>query len=190
MSDDRFRTIAGTLLLAAGLVTLLGFVTAASLYPGYNVADQTISALGAAEAPAASARVFNGALGLAGLLAVGGAVGLHRADEGTLLAGVIGATGLGGMIGIAVFPAQTGAPHAVAAVIAFGGIGLSALLAGRSFGGAFRGVSIVLGVAELLALVGFLTVAGENPLGLGGLERWVAYLGAVWVIAFGGFLQG
>jgi hypothetical membrane protein len=94
------------------------------------------------------------------------------------------------MVGIALFPAHTGAPHLVAALIAFGGIGVGALLAGRVFGGAFGWMSYVLGSAELLALLGFLALAGDNPLGVGGLERWVAYLGAIWVIAFGGYLVG
>lgn len=186
--STRYRVRAGLLLLAAGVVTLLGFVTAASLYPGYSLADQTISALGAADAPAESETVFNVAMALAGLLAVAGAAGLKRAGLGPWLAGVVGATGLGGMIGIAVFPAQTGTPHAIAALIAFGGIGLSAVIAARTFGGAFGWVSLVLGVAELGALAAFIALKGANPLGVGGLERWVAYLGAVWVIAFGGFM--
>lgn len=188
MDDGLSVQIAGMCLLTAGLVTLLGFVTAASLYPGYSVADQTISALGAAAAPSDAAAVFNLAMGLAGLLAVGAAFGLEQASEGRLLAGVLGVTGLGGMVGIAVFPAQTGLPHSVAALIAFGGIGLSALIASHRYGGPIRWVSLVLGIAELLALGAFLALAESNPLGLGGLERWVAYLGAVWVIAFGGFL--
>lgn len=185
---EQYRTMAGILLIAGGIVTLLGFVTAASLYPGYSVADQTISALGASDAPSASKTVFNLAMAVSGLFAVGGAATLQRAGESRLLATVIGITGLGGMIGIAVFPAQTGTPHAIAALIAFGGIGLAAMVAGLRYGGAFGWVSLVLGTAELLALVGFITLMGSNPLGVGGLERWVAYSGAIWVIAFGGFL--
>lgn len=188
MVDWRSSDIAGVCLLAAGLVTLLGFLTAASLYPGYSVADQTISALGAADAPATAATVFNVAMGLAGVLAVAGAIGLERASGSRVLAGVVGITGLGGMVGIAVFPAQTGTPHLIAAIIAFGGIGLSALVTAYCYPGAIRGVSVVLGGAELLALVAFLALGESNPLGVGGLERWVAYLGAVWVIAFGGYM--
>lgn len=185
---DQYWTVAGILLIAGGSVTLLGFVTAASLYPGYSVADQTISALGASDAPTESETVFNLAMTVSGLFAVGGAAALQRAGESRLLATVIGITGLGGMIGIAVFPAQAGTPHAIAALIAFGGIGLAAMVAGLRYGGAFGWVSLVLGTAELLALVGFITLKGSNPLGVGGLERWVAYSGAIWVIAFGGFL--
>lgn len=190
MPTLRSSGVAGVFLLAAGLVTLLGFVTAASLYPGYSVADQTISALGAADAPSESAAVFNLSMGAAGLLAVAGAFALSRSGEERLLAGMIGITGLGGMIGIAIFPAQTGTPHTIAALIAFGGIGLSALGAAYRFAGPFRWVSVVLGGVELLALVAFIVLSGANPLGIGGLERWVAYLGAAWVIAFGGFLVG
>lgn len=190
MVDIRSSEIAGVFLLAAGLVTLLGFVTAASLYPTYSVADQTISALGAADATADAATVFNFSMALAGLLAVGASFGLTCVSEGRLLAGVVGVTGLGGMVGIAVFPSQTGTPHLIAALIAFAGIGLAALVAASRFRGPIRWVSLVLGVAVLLTLVGYLVLGRSNPLGIGGLERWVAYLGAVWVIAFGGFLLG
>jgi hypothetical membrane protein len=182
------RQVAGVSLVGMGLVTLLGFVTAASLYPGYSVADQTISAMGAADAPAASSTVFNAAMVVAGLLTLVSAVALYRATGRRLLTVVVAVTGVGGFVGVGLFPSQTGLPHFVAALIAFVGAGVSALLVAAGVGGLLRYLSASLGVLELLALVLFVSIGPENPLGIGGLERWVAYLGLLWAIAFGGAL--
>jgi len=70
METGRARALAGTALVGGGALTVLGFVTAEALYPGYSAADQTISALGAASAPAASQAAFNGTMILAGVLVV------------------------------------------------------------------------------------------------------------------------
>lgn len=187
-SPDRARTVAGAAFLAGGVLTMLGFTTAEALYPGYSTSTQTISALGAAGAPAASQAVFNGAMVAAGGLTLVAAYGLARASERRALVGVVAGTGVGGFAGVGLFPAQTGLPHLVAALIAFGGIGVAALLVAATWRGPFRYASAALGTLELLALVGFLVLEGSTPLGIGGLERWVAYLGAAWAAGFGGAL--
>lgn len=188
METDRYRTVAGVSFVAGGAVTILGVVTAETLVPGYSTATQTISALGAARGTAASHLVFNGAMVTAGLLAVVAAYGLHRVFERRLLTAVVAVTGVGGLMGVGLFPSETGLPHFVAALLAFGGIGLSALVVATTVRGPFRYVSAVLGGVELIALGLFLSLGGSTPLGIGGLERWVAYLGLVWTVAFGGFL--
>lgn len=187
-TEGRALTLAGAAFLAGSVLTTLGFTTAEAFYPGYSTSTQTISALGAAGAPAASRAVFNGVMVVAGALTLVAAYGLARADESRALAGVVAVTGGGGFAGVGLFPAQTGLPHLVAALLAFGGIGVAALLAAATRRGPFRYASAALGVLELLALVGFLVLQGATPLGIGGLERWVAYLGAVWAAAFGGVL--
>lgn len=184
---DRTRTLAGIALVAGGACTVLGFVTAEVLYPGYSAADQTISALGAAGAPAASRTVFNATMAVAGALLVGVAAALRRLYDSTAFAAVAALSGVG-VAGVGVFPAQTGLPHALAAFAAFGGVGVTALVAASVLRGPFRYVSAVLGGLELVAFALFVTVQGGTPLGVGGLERWVAYLGLLWVTAFGGYL--
>ncbi|MFB6104997.1 MAG: DUF998 domain-containing protein [Halobacteriaceae archaeon] len=188
MASPRFRTVAGLSFMGAGTVLTLGFVTAAALFPGYSMAHDTISALGAAEGTAASNLVFNGAMILAGILAVVAAYALYRVSENPVFTGVVAVTAVGGYIGVGVFPAQTGLPHFLAAMIAFVGTGIAALVTALVVRGPFRSVAFVLGVAELIALLAFVALGGANPLGVGGLERWVAYLGVVWAIGFGGYL--
>lgn len=188
MHAEQYRTVAGVALVGAGVVTLLAFVTAAARYPGYSVATQTISALGALGAPEASRTVFNPAMVVAGVLTVTAAYGLHRVYGRRSLTAVVAAVGVGGFVGVGLFPAGTGLPHLAAAMVAFVGTGVAALVVTATVRGPFRYVSAVLGVLELVAFGLFLTVGGSTPLGIGGLERWVAYLGVVWAIAFGGVL--
>lgn len=188
MDTDTARTVAGLSLVGAGTVTVLGIVTAETLVPGYSTASQTISALGSASGTPASRAVFNTAMILTGLLTLVAAYGLHHVYERRLLTGLLALTGVGGSVGVGVFPSQTGLPHVIAAMIAFGGMGVSALVVARTVHGPFRSLSAVFGILELTAFVLFLTLPGSTPLGIGGLERWVAYLGVLWAIAFGGFL--
>lgn len=188
MQTDGYQTVAGVSFIAGGAVTILGFITAETLFPGYSTATQTISALGAARGTDGSRLVFNSAMVLAGLLSVVAAYGLHRVFERRLLTAVVAVTGVGGLMGVGLFPSQTGLPHFIAALLAFGGIGLSALVAATTVRGPFRYICAVLGSLELIALGLFLSLGGSTPLGIGGLERWVAYLGLVWTVAFGGFL--
>lgn len=188
MASDSARTLAGLSLIGVGVVTILGFVTAEALYPGYSAANDTISALGATGSTPASTLVFNGTMVFSGLLLSVGAYGLHRVYERRLLTGTALLTGLGGFVGVGLFPAQVGVVHFVAALFAFVGAGVTALVVATVVRGPFRYVSAVLGVLELLALVGFVFVGETNPLGVGGIERWVAYLGLGWAVAFGGFV--
>jgi len=188
MTQTRDRTLAGvTFVVTAGLL-LLGFVTAESQFPGYSTSTQTISALGSAEATPASRAVFNGLMILSGGVTLVGAYALHRVYARRALTVAVAVTSVGGLAGVGVFPAETGWPHFLAAVLAFGGIGVSALLVATTVRGPFRYLSAVLGALELAAFVAFVTLGGATPLGIGGLERWVAYLGTVWAAAFGGFL--
>jgi len=187
MDAARGRTVAGASLVAGGAITVLGFVAAAALVPGYSATGQTISTLGSTAGTPASRAVFAATTVLTGGLAVLAGYGIDQADVDRPLAALVAATGIG-LVGVGVFPARTGPPHLLAALVAFAGLGVSALAAGRAIAGPFGGVSVALGVAELAALGAFLALGAATPLGIGGLERWVAYLGTVWAVAFGGFL--
>ncbi|MFB6234923.1 MAG: DUF998 domain-containing protein [Halopenitus sp.] len=187
MDRRGYRTIAGGAFLAVATLLLLGFVTAAAQYPGYSATTQTISALGAAEATGRSRAIFNGTMILAGLGTLVATYGLHQRFRNRGFTVALAATGIGNA-GVGVFPAETGVPHVLAAMLAFGGIGCTALLVAREVGGPFGALSASVGVLELVVLVLFITVGGSTPLGLGGLERWVAYLGILWAAAFGGYL--
>ena len=190
---DRYRSIAGLSLVGAGTVSILGIIVAEALYPGYSASGQTISALGAAGgaggAVRPSATIFNGAMVVSGLLTLAAAYGIHRSVERRPLTAVVVVTGLG-VAGVGLFPAHTGIPHFVAALAAFAGGGLSAIVAATAVDGAFRYVSVALGVVALVALAAFLALGGSTALGIGGLERLITYPTQIWTLAFGGYLLG
>ncbi|MGB9985805.1 DUF998 domain-containing protein [Salarchaeum japonicum] len=188
MSENRSRAIAGGLVLAVGVLLALAFTTAEAFYPGYSTSTQTISALGSDTGTPNSRLVFNGAMVVSGGLLAVAAYFLRDVYESAVVPALVAVTGVVGFAGVGLFPSQTGAPHALAAMVSFGGSGLLALAVARAESAAFRYASGVLGVAILLALVGFVGLGGGTPLGVGGLERWVAYLGIVWAASYGGFL--
>lgn len=189
MNFDTGRNVAGATLVGGATLMALGFTTAEAFYPGYSTSAQTISALGAAGAPAASQAVFNAVMVVSGLILLVGTYGLHRAYGRRQLTGLLASTSIG-VAGVGLFPSQTGALHFIAAALAFGGAGLSALKVATVVRGRFSAVSAVLGVVELVAFVLFIALGGSNPLDVGGLERWVAYLALLWATAFGGYLLG
>lgn len=191
---DRARRVAGLALVGVGVVSVLGIVTAEALYPGYNTAEQTISSLGAASGASGpvqpAATVFNAAMVVAGILTLVAAAALHRVYERRWLTALVAVTGAG-IVGVGLFPEHLGAPHAVAALLAFGGGGASALAVAAVVDGPFRSLSAGLGLVGLVALVLFVGPAGPfAALGHGGVERWIAYPLLIWITAFGGFLLG
>jgi hypothetical protein len=53
-------------------------------------------------------------------------------------------------------------------------------------------LSAILGAIALATLGSYILLGDGSPLaglGIGGLERWVAYPIVIWVIAFGGYLS-
>lgn len=195
MTSGRYRVLAGASLVSVGSISLLSIVVAGALVPGYSTANQTISALGSVDGNEASRLVFNIGMVVSGLLTLVAGYALHHVYDQRLLTAVVGIAGVG-LIGVGTFPTQgagmapdqTGFLHFVGAMLAFVGVGASALATAGTVRGTFRYVSLVLGVLELAALVAFVVFGDANPLGVGGIERVVAYLGLAWVTAFGGFL--
>lgn len=188
MIRARHRTLAGASLVGVGVLLLLATTTAEAFYPGYSTATQTISALGGPDAPPTSKLVFNGIIVVCGLWLGVAAYSLYQVYGSLALTASTAITGLGGLAGVGLFPMQTGLPHTVAAFLAFGGAGVTALVAATVFRGAFRVVSATLGILILATFVCFVTLGGSTPLGIGGLERWVHYLALAWTTATGGYL--
>lgn len=193
MNATSHRVVSGLSFIGVGVIMVLGIITAQSFVPGYSTAHNTISALGAARGTPGSRAVFNPAIVLSGLLLVVAAYGLHHVYGRRLLTGLIGFIGVAGLMGVGLFPSQTGLPHLIASVITFLGMGVTALVVTAIVEEPFRYVSAVIGALELAAFVlsfWALIFDVSTQIGLGGLERWTAYLGLLWITAFGGFLLG
>ena len=178
------RQLAGTSLFVAGVIVIMGIVTAEALYPHvYTTAGNEISDLGGTRPPAGlvfqpSATIFNTAMLLAGMLVSLGAILLHHALGRALVTIPTAILGVS-IVLVAVFPGPTGDPHAVSAMVAFFAGGFAAALSALVVGPPFRYALLALGLVTLGCLASYFTLGDANPmwaLGVGGAERWVAYL--------------
>ena len=189
---------AGALFVVAGAVVLMGIITAESLHPGpYTTAGNEISDLGGTRPPESlvfqpTATIFNVTMLAAGALTLAGAALLHL-GLGRLMATIPVALLGAGVLLVGVFPGPTGTPHALAAQLAFISGGLAGILVGAVVTPPFRYLSIALGGIALFTLVSYMLLGDGAPLaglGIGGLERWIAYPVVIWLVAFGGWLLG
>jgi hypothetical membrane protein len=189
--------LGGGLLFLGGATILMGIITAEALYPGtFSTGANEISDLGGTRPPNSvilqpSATIFDVSMALVGMLVITASWFIHRAygrRSVTLPAATLGA----GALGVALFPGYTGDPHAILSMVTFVSGGIAAITAARVTKAPFRYVSAGLGIISLAALgsafVGDATPL--SPLGIGGIERWIAYPIVMWLIAFGGYLCG
>jgi hypothetical membrane protein len=194
----RLLRLAGALLFLAGAGVSMGIITAESLYPRvYTTGGNMISDLGGTEPPNSivlqpSATIFDTTMIVAGALIMLGAVGLYAARRSkavgisTLLFGA-------GALGVGVFPGDTGGIHELFAILTFVSGGVAAVLSWRVLTGPMRVIAVVLGAVALVNIGAYLVLEDAwfvTGLGLGGLERWIAYPIVLWLVGFGGYLMG
>jgi hypothetical membrane protein len=194
----RFLSAAGALLLVAGFTAFMGIITAEALYPeGYSTSGNAISDLGATLPPDSvieepSATIFNSAMIAGGIMVIAAAACLQAGFRRVMVAVFTGLTGVG-MLGVGVFPGAYGSLHAVFALVIFVAGGLGAIVSQLVQKPPFSIISTLLGVIGLGSLLLHTVLGDSNPmqgLGVGGIERWVAYPVLVWVMSFGGYLMG
>jgi hypothetical membrane protein len=170
------------MLFAVGVIAFLSLTTAEALYPGYSTSGNMISDLGATGPPEnlvvqPSATIFNTAVLVCGVLIILAAFFLFRSFRSRALA----------------ISADHGNLHSGFALLTFIVGAVAAILACRVVTAPFRYFSVVLGVVSLAVLVLYFILGDSSPLaglGLGGMERWVAYPILLWVTGFGGYLLG
>ena len=186
------------MLLLAGFIVLMGIITAEALYPeGYSTSKNAISDLGATEPPNSvieqpSATVFNNVMIAGGVLVLAAALCLEARLSPDAVAIFTGLTGLG-MLGVGVFPGNYGNVHAIFALLIFFAGGLAAIISVTVQTPPFSVISTILGVITLAHAGPVHDPGRQKPmagLGIGGVERWVAYPILVWVMSFGGYLMG
>ncbi len=187
--------VAGTLLLVGGVQFIIALIVAEAIYPGYSTSTNYISDLGVWGKP--SAIIFNPSIILLGALSVVGAYFVKKQFR----LGKIGyffALAGAGTLAVGIFPENTalvqGIPviHAVAAILAFFIGGIAAVSAYRYTKPPFNIISVVLGAASLTASGLFFVTynMGSLGLGIGGMERMIAYPMLLWIIGLGGYLLG
>jgi hypothetical membrane protein len=182
--------VAGALIFIAVTQFILGLIVSEALFPGYSISDNYISDLGVGS----SSMVFNSSVFLMGLLLIIGAYFLQRAFNFELLTVLLVLTAIGAM-GVGVFTEDFGAIHSVVSLIAFLFGGLSAIFSVicsyvhkfKLVKMPFSVIAVILGLMSLGALVLFIT-GMDLGLGLGGMERMIAYPLLMWGAGFGGYL--
>lgn len=190
--------IAGGLLFLAGVTILMGIITAEALYPGtFSTGANEISDLGGTRPPDSvvlqpSATIFDVSMALIGILVLAGSWFVHAAFGRRSVAIPIATLGIGAL-GVALFPGNTGTPHAIFAMVTFISGGIAAISAAQVTSAPFRHLSVLLGAASLATLGMYMLLGDASPmagLGIGGVERWIVYPVVLWITAFGGYLSG
>ena len=194
----RYLAAAGALLFAAGVIAFMGIITAEALYPsGYSTSQNEISDLGATEPPDSvieqpSATIFNTTMIVCGVLVLAASVWIQRGFGRKAAAILIALFGLGAL-GVGIFPGDYGTVHAIFALLTFVAGGVAAIVSYTLATSPFRYFSIVLGAVALAMLLLQVILGDSSPvagLGIGGVERWVAYPILMWITGLGGHLMG
>ncbi len=188
--------LAGLCLALAGIVALMGIISAESLYPAtYTTHDNEISDLGATRPPDSvilqpSAHVFNWTMKVTGLFVLSAALLLRAARTFRGVTVAIALLGIGAL-GVGLFPGNVDPQHPLFALLTFVSGGIAAVVAARKIATPFRYVSLALGAIALGSLVAGLFATGTDAydrFGDGGVERWIAYPVILWLVAYGGYL--
>jgi hypothetical membrane protein len=181
------RTLAGLLFLFGSAQFFIAMLICEGSLPTYSVSTQAISDFGVGP----TAALFNTSVILLGLLTLAAAYFYHRTHKILWISIPLFLAGIG-PIGAGLFPENLPENirflHAVFAFTSFFFGALVAALVSTRLRPPFRYVSILLGIVGLVALVLF--AAGQYAgLGLGGMERMIAYPVLLWEVAFGGYLM-
>jgi hypothetical membrane protein len=183
--------VAGALIFVAIAQFVLGLIVSEALYSGYSTSGNYISDLGVGP----SSIIFNSSVFLLGLLLIIGTYFLQRVfKEYKMLTLMLILTSIGAM-GVGVFTEDFAILHGIVSLIVFLFGGLSALFSVicsrvhrfKLVKTPFSVISVTLGVMCLGALLLF-AAKMDFGLGVGGMERMIAYPVLIWGAGFGGYL--
>jgi hypothetical membrane protein len=188
--------IPGLLYFLAGAIVLMGIITAEAFYPsGYSTFKNEISDLGATRQPNSvsfypSSIIFNTVMWFSGVLILIASFYQHKHFKKLLFTIPVLLFGLG-MVGVGIFPGNVRPYHGMAAMLTFISGGICAFTSFQLVSQPFKSISIIFGSITLLFYI--IAVFASDFLisfiGIGGLERWVAYPIMLWLTGFGGYLM-
>ncbi len=139
-----------------------------------------------------SATIFDAAMIVCGVLVLSAAFCILRGMKRKVASVLMALFGLG-ILGVGVFPGDTGNVHAFFALMTFVAGGLAAVASFTIERAPFSYFSVVLGVVALVTVLLYFVMGDSSPmagLGVGGVERWVAYPILLWLTGLGGHLMG
>jgi hypothetical membrane protein len=199
-NGGRHTTIAGALLALTGIGIVLSIITNEALYPvqrHYSTFANTISDLGGTIPPNSylvqpNRGIFIVTMAVAGAMILCAAL-LLRGEflRRSVVTGlyVFGAA----LIGLAIFPGNVATWHPWIALVCFVSASVTAIMSRKVLERPVRYFAVVSGVVALAATVAGLEVFGDvGPqawIGIGGVERWIAYPVLLWLVMFGTVLM-
>ena len=198
---DRYPLLGPLIWMLSIHYFLVQWLTAASWSPGYSWRFNTISDLGSTACGSIDGRMvcsplhalMNGSFLVLGMIMAGGSLLIYqefRKGRATLLGfGLMGVAGIGSVL-VGLFPENT-VPvlHLIGAGLPFLLGNVSLLVLGVAVDRAplpLRIYTCLSGFVPLIAL-GFFVSHHYGGIGIGGVERLVAYPQTVWLVAFGAY---
>ena len=188
--------LSGLLYFFARAIVLMGIITAEAFYPsGYSTFKNEISDLGATRQPNSvsfkpSSTIFNTFMLLAGIMVLVASFFQHKYFKKLLFTIPAILFGLG-LVGVGIFPGNVRPYHGMAAMLTFLSGGFCAITSFKIVSLPFKYISILFGSVAWLTwfTAVFASVTLISFIGIGGLERWVAYPIMLWLTGFGGYLM-
>jgi hypothetical membrane protein len=194
--DGGRATAAGVLLSLAGIGTTMSIITNEALYPvarHYSTFANAISDLGGTEPPNSymvepNRSIFIATMAISGALVLVATYLLWQVVQRRRVLVALGIFGVG-LLGIAVFPGNVATWHPWFALACFVGGSLAAIASRKILDAPLRHFASALGVLAMVATVAGLEVFEDRGpqawIGLGGVERWIAYPVLLWLVLFG-----
>jgi hypothetical membrane protein len=198
---DRRRPLAGLLLTITGIGIVMSTITNEALYPAeraYSTNANTISDLGGTLPPNSfmvqpNRAIFIVTMAVAGALVLASTYLLRGTLRRRRLLVAMGAMGIG-LVGIAIFPGNVAGWHPLFSLLAFVGGSAATIMSRKELDQPAGSVALALGVIALVATVlgldAFAETWPQTAIGIGGVERWIAYPVLLWMVLFGTALMG
>lgn len=190
------QVVAGALLSITGIGMILSIITNEALYPAarhYSTFANAISDLGGTEPPNSymvqpNRLIFIITMAISGVLVLAATYLLWRVVERRRFLVALGIFGVG-IIGIAVFPGNVATYHPLFSFVCFLGGSVAAILSRKILEAPLRYFAVALGSIALLSTVfGLESLENWGPqaaIGIGGVERWIAYPVLLWLVLLG-----
>jgi hypothetical membrane protein len=192
----RCTRIAGALLAFTGIGILMAIITNEALYPAarhYNTFANSISDLGGTIPPNSymvqpNRTIFIAMMAVAGALVLASTYLLWPSIERRRI--LIGLLVFGlALAGLAVFPGNVPTWHPLIALVCFMAGSITAIMSRKILRAPVAYFAIAFGAIALIAtFAGLEAFEGTGPqdwIGLGGVERWIAYPVLMWLVMFG-----
>ena len=194
------RVTAGVLLTSTGIGIIMSIITNEALYPQwrhYSTFANSISDLGGTLPPNSymvqpNRTIFIATMAVGGVLVLAATYLLWPVIQRRRIVAGLGAFGVG-LIGIAVFPGNFAGWHPLFALVCFLAGSVTAILSRKVLATPIRYFAAALGsvalAATVLGLEAFETWGPQAEIGIGGIERWIAYPVLLWLVLFGAQLM-